>query len=289
MTRQELTCLHTAQDGEIWSIEAGGNPKPFLHLDNPLRLRSGTYRVIGCPANYQLLTELFSALNRKDEESRILIGSPQICRYRNQTCKEVLSCLSVLNTHDGLKNRWHVMNNQLYNNYLLLWYFNTEGVSDVVINIFRHHCLKKTFSFLGLNSMKLAVYLISEIVDPRRFLNSRRPYRLSRLESYFGLKPGQFRELWNPAASPTFDLPPHQMRAVLLMDIVRNLPREGWVASETQDIQDEMQQLLRSCRLVLGFVVRNWLRELGVPGYFDPQKFFKQVGNQADYRRQFED
>jgi len=289
VTGQELTCLHTAQDGEIWSITADGNPKPFLHLDNSIRLQPGTYRVMGCPANYQLITELFSALNRKEVESKILIGSPQICRHRKYSCEEALTCLSVLNVHDCLLHRWHVMDNQLYNNYLLLRYFTEEGLTDIVGNVFTHHNLKKTFTFLGLNSMSLAVYFIAEIVDPRWFLNTKKPYRLSRLESYFGLKPGQFSKLWDPDGIPELPLLAYQRRAALLIDIVRSLPGGSPIVTEVEDISDDTQRILKMCRMTLSFIVRNWLKSLDVPGYFDPKKFFKKVGNQADYRKHFED
>lgn len=287
--RQEPTCLHTSRDGEIWIVEAGGNPQPFLHLNNPLRLRAGNYRVMGCPANYRLITDLYSTLNRKEEESQVLIGSPAICRERNHTCKEILNCISVLTTHDSLSDRWHVLDSSGYNNYLLLRYFHEEGITDLVANVYKHHGLRNAFNFLGLNSLQLAVYLISEIVDPRWFLNLRRPYRLSKLESYFGLKPGQFHQLWRPATLPVFDLPDHQRRTVLLMEIVRALPTDGPIALEVQDEPEDAKQVLKMCRLVLGFVARHWLQSLGRPGYFDPERFFKKVGNQADYRRQFED
>ena len=287
-TRQVLTCLHTAQGGEIWSVEAGGNPREFLYLNNPLRLKAGTYRILGCPGNYKLIAELYSALNRKEEESTLLVGSTNICNGRKQTVEQVLSCISVLNVHDSLSHQWHRTDSKLYNNYLLLNYFLEDGINDLVGNIYSHHCLKRYFNFLGLNSMKLAVQLINEVVDPRWYFNPKRPYRLSMIESYFGLKPAQFSKVWGSSSSLPL-LGDAAQRSLLLLDIVKNLPEDGFVATEAEHVQDETARVILMCRLVLGFITRSWLTELGLDGYFDPQLFFKKKGNLADFKRQFKD
>jgi hypothetical protein len=284
---QELTCLHAAQDGEIWSVEPGGNPRPFLYLNNPMRLRSGTYRVVGCPANFKLITELYSTLNKREDESIVLVGSPTICQGQNQGVEQILACISTLNVHDNLKNCWHAVGSRTFNT-LLLQYFHAEGINDLVGNIYGHHCLKRYFSFMGLNSLKLAAQLISEIVDPRWYFNPRRPYRLSRLESYFGLKPAQFRRVRGEDAS-RLHANANQQRTLLLLDIVKSLPEDGFVVTEAAGIQDEVVRIAFMCRQVLGFIARGWLTELGLPGYLDPVKFFKQTGNVADYRRQFKE
>jgi len=287
---QELTCLHTAQDGEIWSIEAGGNPRPFLYLNNPIRLRSGTYRIVGCPANFKLITDLYSALNRLKDDSIVLVGAPTICQCQNQGVDEILSCISTLNVHDNLKHCWHVADSKMFNTLLLLHYFHIEGINDLVGNIYDQHCLKHYLNFMGLNSMKLAVQLIAEIVDPRWFLNPMRPYRFSRLESYFGLKPAQFYRICGDNASP-LHLNENQQRTLLLLDIVKNLPEDGFVVTEAAaaGLSNELARTVFMCRQVLGFVARSWLTEIGLPSYFDPVKFFKQKGNVADYRRQFKE
>jgi hypothetical protein len=287
-TRQDVTCLHTAQGGEIWSVEAGGNPKKFLYLNNPLRLKTGMYRILGCPGNYKLITELYSSLNRREDKSTVLVGSPVICKGRKHTPEQVLSCISVLNVHDGLVHRWHRADSKLFNNYLLLHYFQEEGINDLVGNIYGHHCLTRYFSFMGLNSMKLAVQLINEVGDPRWYLNPKRPYRLSRLESYFGLKPAQFHRVWGDSQASAL-LGDAGQRSLLLLDIVKSLPTDGFVATEAEHVKDETARIILMCRLVLGFIMRNWLTEYGLGGYFDPKLFFKKKGNLADFQRQFKD
>ena len=281
-----MTCLHTDQDGQPWSVAATGNPQPCLHLGSPAKVRAGTYLVLGCPENYRMITQLYATLNQKEATSSLLIGAPKLCKGRDRDVRQVLSCLSTLNVQDSLVNCWHDAGSKTFNTMLLLQYYHTEGINEIVGEIFGQHCLRNYFNFMGLHSLKLAVQLVNEIVDPRWFLNPKRPHNLSRIESYFGLKPAQFRRVCGPGLLLADD---NHKRALLLMAIVEKLPKDRFVETETSQIKDENSRMVMKCRQVLGFIVRAWLTELQLPGYFDPEKFFKQVGNLADYRRQFKE
>lgn len=283
---QELTCLHTAQDGQIWSVNSDGNPQIYPHLGNPAMVRAGTYLALGCPENYRLITQLYSTLNQKDDAYCFLVGSPAACKGHNQNVAQVLSRLSSLSVQGSLVNCWHRADGKIFNTLLLLQYFHLEGVNDLVRNVFDHNCLQRSFDFMGLDSLELAVQLMAEIVDPRWFLNPKRPHSLSRIESYFGLKPAQFRKACGPALIPATA---NHRRALLLLDIVKELPKDRFVETETRQIENENVRKVAMCRRVLGFIVRSWLTELQLPGYFDPGKFFKQAGNLADYQRQLEE
>jgi len=178
------------------------------------------------------------------------------------------------------------MGSKTFSTLLMLRYYREEGINDLVSNVFNSHCSKAYFDFMGLTSSRLAVQLIAEIVDPRWFLNPRRPYSLSRFESYFGLKPAQFQRVCGPGLLLVDD---NHRRSLLLLDIIRKLPASSFVLTETKHIRSENVKRVTMCRLVLGFVVRNWLTELQLAGYFDSGKFFKQAGNEDDYRRQFKE
>lgn len=284
---QELACLHTAQDGQHWSVNESGNPQLYPYPTIPSLVRSGTYLVLGCPENYSLITKLYTTLRQKKDKSRLLVGAPTLCRGRDSDIGQVLSCLSTLNVHASLVNCWHDVGSKAFNTYLLLQCYREGGINDLISTIFKQNCLHSCFDFMGLTSLRLVVQLMDEIVDPRWFLNPRRPYSFSRIESYFGLKPAQFRSVCSP------DLllfsSDRQRRSLLLWAITEALPADSFVVTESAHIEDDNSRRVAMCRQVLGFVVRNWLTELRLPGYFDPEKFFKQEVNLFAYWRQFKE
>ena len=280
--KSELTCLHTNRDGTVWKVGVDGNPRPVTRLGDPWSLPAGSYRVLGCPVNYQLIAELYMKLVYGREGSRVLVGSPNVCAHRYGDIERLLLCLSAPSVHDSLVHRWHVADKYICNNLLLLYYYHQEGMCDVVTRTYGYHCLSRHFDFISLESVELAVKLISEIVDPRWFLKAEKPYRLSRLEHHFGLNYHQ------PRISKSLDCD-SQRRLSLLRSIVDELPHDSVIVSEKTYIGDARLRMTETCRKVLSFVARVWLSELSLDGYFDPQRFFKRTLNLDAYRLHFKE
>jgi len=281
----ELICLHTTQAGEVWCVESRGNPKIFCGLDWP-QLRSGVYRVLGCPSNYELITRLYAA---SGDQVTVLVGSPAVCHQRQESVADVLSCVSVLNVHGSLINCWHPLNREMFYNYTLLRLWREADGPQRLPDNFGNHCTAKYFEFLGVEVLRFAIRMIAEIVDPRWFLGVTRPYRLSRLESYFGLKPAQFEAAWRTVQESSEAEAARAGRTRLLLGLVSSLRPDSCIHAEVRGIADEVQRIRKACQLVLGFIVRNWLEELGCTGYFNPAKFFQQVGNECSYLNKFKD
>ena len=61
----------------------------------------------------------------------------------------------------------------------------------------------------------------------------------------------------------------------------------SFLKADTKDFGSEDARLVFMCRKALHFIVRNWLVELGVPGYFDPGKFFNNPKQIQDYKNKF--
>lgn len=286
MTEQPYTCLHGNEDGSVLCANAHGSTLTLTQEQfRAVMRRPGFYRIVAVPDNYRLITEVYSSLVGKGTKSRLLVGSPLICRQRKQTADQVLNCLAVLDVHDSVSNTWHVMNSNLYNNYLLLRTYLEEGVSDLTRTIYKHHCLKPTFDFMGVHDLEQVLATIALIVEPRWYINVARPYRLSGFERYFGLLPRQFNGFWECSiASPDDD---GFQRTACLTRLVHGIDRNNFVLQDLETGLDGPNMTLKACRKVLSFVVRNWLSSLTRSTYFDPALFFKQAEARNAYLHRF--
>lgn len=283
----DLSCLHTDCSGVVWGMTPRGVAGPIKPTSLASRLSSGVYRVIGAPENYRLITELYSTLIGKELNARLLVGSPHLCSGRKPTVEQVLSGVSILSVHDAVHNSWHRIDSKGYNNFLLLRTYQEEGVNDLLEHIFEYHESRAAFRFLGLTCNKLILQLLSAIGDPRWYLNAQRPYRMSRLESYFGLLPVQFHQAWS--GSNLMSSCPRAKRTLLVLAIVRALPADSFVFSELGRGGRESGRMLQACRIVLGFVARSWLAGLANSGYLDPNVFFRRAEVRNRYLQQLRD
>ena len=283
---QPTVCLHADSNKGIWTVQQG-EPPTFLGEVLPAKLPTANYRVLGVPDNYDLITSVHPCLQQQDSDSTLLVGSPSICKnYQDLSAEDVLICMTSLNVHDNLSHRWHFMSGKVFNTYLLLKFFREEHFSDLVSLIFNQHCLRKYFEFLGADSSLTAVEVISEIVDPRWFINLEKPFKLSKIESYFGLKSNRLiQALKDDRLVPKN--PDKVKRPLVLLNFVNSLADSSFLKADAKDFGSQEARLVFMCRKALHFIVRNWLVELGVPGYFNPNKFFSSPKQIQDYKNKF--
>lgn len=281
---RDLTCLHTDDSGVCWYINTEGGLQTYDKLQSAVGLRSGVYRVLGCPTNYRLITELYSRLSRQEADAKVYVASPRVGKGKKATAAEALSCISVLHVHDSLSQHWHAVTSTSFNNYLLLSSFKEEGFTDLVTTVYGHHCLSKHFEFIGVPFM-FAMQLIYLIVDPRWFLSTTRPARMQSVEAYFGLTPAAFRKSWDAGVSKKYSKA--SVRSAFLLDAVSHIDSDSFIHTRTAGIKDETERVRQACKLMLGYIVRNWLEELGLPGYFDADKFFINQVYRQEYQYKF--
>lgn len=286
---KDLICLHTGGKGDYWHVDSSGSFAPFDKLYTEASLEPGDYRVIGCPSNYRLITELYSRLSQQEVKAWVRVGSDRVGTNHKATLEEALNCLTVLRVHDALPNRWHTVTSQSFNNYLLLRANNEEGFSDLVETVFKHHCMAKHFEFAGIPK-SYAIRLVSLIVDPRWFLSVSRPLRMQPFEAYFGLTPAYFEKAWEAGFHkvPTAK----SVRTSFLINTVSVLDEESFIResgapAESDKYPRNMQGMRYACKRLLGYLVRNWLKELGLEGYFDPDVFFVHGSFGREYQHRF--
>lgn len=278
--KQEHTCLHTDHAGIMWGMTPQGVAKPVGSQDLETVLRSAAYRIVGLPINYRLITQLYSQLIGRKAKAQVWVGSPEVCPSRNCEPAPLLSCLSVLDVHDNLHHRWHMLNSEAYNNFLLLNSVQEEGFSDLTLQIYNSHCLRPFCQFIEMNDAKAAINLIACIGDPRWYINPSRLHRLSRIESYFGLVPTQFSDSRDTARRQRFQT---------LIAAFESLPRDGLLWGEIAMRSQSKIANFKGYKLLLGFLIRNWLTKLTPLVHFDPVKFFVRTEAQSSYVHQFKD
>jgi len=274
------TCLHMDLEGTVWGLIPQGVASPVLSKDLEALFNSKSYRIVGLPVNYNLITQLYSLLIRRKTKAQLWVGSPKVCSAQNFEPLTILSCLSVLESHNNKHNCWHVLNTEMYNNFLLMSTLRSEGFSDLTAQIYNVHCLRPFFRFLGVNDINAPIELISHIGDPRWYINSNRPYRLSSIESYFGLSPKR-------QISSRDTLCQHRFKA--LVAVFELLPNDSILWGELMLHSKSKMKPLQGYKLLLGFLVRNWLTLLTSLEYFDPDKFFLKAESKSFYVRQFKD
>lgn len=277
--RQEPICLHADSDGVVWKIGSGGTLQPYSQIYTFNNLPSGTFRLIGCEANYRIITELYSKLMQQEESSTILIGSPALINPQHTSYSTVLSKLATLSVHDSSIHYWHVMGGCDFNNYLLLRAYKEEGYNDLVRMLFHYHATCNYFEFIGMSDREAAIKLLAAIVDPRWFVNPVRPNKTDKLESGFGLRLDWFEQRWNQSdiAGNT------QNRLLQLLTAVYSLDPLSVIHLESQDIVDEEQRTRFECKLLLRFIIRTWLDKLGKDVNFNVVKLFKRAATQDSY------
>lgn len=283
--------LHAGLDGKIWKAETGKANTEFFPTRS--RIEPGTYRVIGVKQNYKLIAEVFPLL-KSVPDTYFLVGSPSICSQYSCNAdepEEVLTCVRSLLVCDSLVNCWHRINLCSFSTFMLLQFFLEEGLGTKTKIIYAHHPLRPYFDFIGLSQEHLAVSFIDEIVDPRWYLNLQRPHRLSKLESYFGLKEKQFFAITNdPRLIPRSPLTAKKLH--LLDAMAKSLPTDSCLRKEhAMRVKSKHmtipQQHLCFLKLCFGFLIRHWLQALDSSMLFDPEKFFSDTVGLIRYQKMF--
>ena len=280
-----VICLQADSSGTVWGLAKGKTPS--VVEDNIFsNLVDADYRVLGAKLNYALITNLYPVMQQNDIAKQLFVGNPSICGdYFAGTSEDILLCLSSLSVHDVLPNCWHTVNGKTFNTFLLLKYFEDEGLTNVANLIFNQHCLRKDFEFIGQPSPLLSVELLSEIVDPRWFIQHGNSHKLSRLEKYFGLRQKTLHTLLTHK-DLILNASPSNRRLLILVNFVKNLHDDSFVYQKASHLNGS-QKIFFMCRQTLNFIVRNWLVELELQSYFSPDKFFTDKETKQEYQNRF--
>lgn len=189
--------IHTAPDGIIW-YSTGINPPECsgqildTFLLSPVISRfSTTARVIGIARNAELITSLYFRKAKREILSVCLAG-PNICDSMLELDDPALTLMRMRDVYYAAsRGGWHVCTDVEFVIYMLL----TKKLRAAEINdsselvFYRNHPLYKVLNFIPGISHSSAINLLTTIIDPRWYVDQRRPDNPTKLNLYLGLTP----------------------------------------------------------------------------------------------------
>lgn len=259
MTKKPVICLHTDSSGDIWSLQSGKDiVRPKFDT-----LPTADYWVVGFPANYWVLTELYFETVRRYKVnnldlSNVYVGSTLPWQPTVAESKFFLYDLAVVPACKRQSFQWHLLDGNSINTYLLArgMYDNVPEVVDVA---WQDHCLAPVFSSLGCDlHLDPAMHFVATLVDPRWYIPP--SGSLKNIERFFGLK------------SISCELTAGRFN--LLSDVLKALPSDSFLHVETKARKGK-DKFFELARLFLHFIVRHWLSFQTRLGFFDSNLFFK--------------
>jgi hypothetical protein len=189
--------LHTAADGAIW-YSTGINPPENSNqnleafLLSPVIGRLATAaRVIGAPCNAELITSLYLRKARRELAS-LCVAGPNICESLVELADPFTVLLRMRDVYYASScGGWHELTEPEYAIYALLArQKRTSSWYDKAVKAFYEtHPLYKIVNFVSGVSHHRVIELLTTIIDPRWYVDRRRPDNPAKLELYLGLTP----------------------------------------------------------------------------------------------------
>lgn len=285
--------LHTAEDGHVWysrGIGVSKNSEQIVDsfLLSPIVSGMGlTFRLLGVKQNAELICALY--LRRyKGEVRSVEIAGPNILdnQYELQNPELVLQRMrsAVVSPACG---GWHQLAMHDYPTYAMLARMTRTNYSfDESVESYLHmHPAYKAASFIPtLSAPDIAKTLIN-IVDPRWYVDRRRPDRIKKLELFLGLTPSIQEQVSNKKKLLTKN---RQFRCASLLASWKTKLVEDVDLKDPANFLYRIQQAagggpkgdLRASQAFLRYINNNWLAALenrrgARDGLFAPNLFFK--------------
>ncbi|NDD52374.1 hypothetical protein EBZ39_00590 [bacterium] len=197
-TTEELTLkLHTAANGHVWYSKNIGPPVNSEKIVDEF-LRSSVLtgfgkavRVLGTPQNAELISALYLR-KYKREIAAVEVAGPNILNHRDDISDPRVVLLQMRTT--GLApacGGWHPVSMHDYPTYAMLArMLRTRFVFDDATQAYLQlHPAYKAARFIPTINEENLARLLTEIIDPRWYVDRRLPDRAAKLELFLGLTP----------------------------------------------------------------------------------------------------
>jgi hypothetical protein len=189
--------LHTARDGHVWySLGIGPvkNSEQIVDsfLMSPIVSSFGlVFRLLGVPQNAELICALY-ARRYKGEVRAIEIAGPNILNSPDELEDPAVTILRMRSVVSSPAcGGWHELSMRDYPTYAMLSRLvrNNFVFDDATNSYFHLHPAYRALSFIPTLHAESAAKMLIAIVDPRWYVERRRPERVKKLELYMGLTP----------------------------------------------------------------------------------------------------
>jgi hypothetical protein len=189
--------LHTADDGKVWysrGINAIKNSEQIVDsfLLSPVVSGIGlTFRVLGVQQNAELICALYLR-RHKGEVRSIEIAGPNILDNQSELRSPELTLQRMrMAAVAPACGGWHQLTMHDYPTYAMLARMlrTNYEYDDSVQQYFQLHPTHKALNFIPTLSPEAAAKFLIYVVDPRWYIDRRRPDRIKKLELFLGLTP----------------------------------------------------------------------------------------------------
>jgi hypothetical protein len=285
--------LHTADDGNVWyarGINTCKNSEQIVDsfLLSPVVSGMGlTFRVLGVPQNAELICALY--LRRyKGEVRSVEIAGPNILDNRQELHDPAAVLMRMrLATVSAACGGWHALNIYDYPTYAMLARMTRNNfVFDDPAEAYLHmHPAFKALSFIPTMVESELAKLLVTTIDPRWYIDRRRPERLKKLELFLGLTPAIQEKVSNPHKLLT---KAREFRCANVLNSWKSKPYEIVDVKKPENFLYRIWHAagggyhgdLRASQAFLRYLNDNWLSVLenrkGVrDGLFAPNLYFK--------------
>jgi hypothetical protein len=295
--------IHTAPDRTIWYStginppESSGQILDTFLLSPVIGRLSTNIRVIGVPQNSELIASLYLRKARRELASICLAG-PNICGSMLELDDPVTALMRMRDVYFAAsRGGWHEMTELEYSIYALLarqrrlptWFDKTAQ------SFYEAHPLFKVINFVKDISHKHAIELITTIIDPRWYVDQRRPDNPTKLALYLGLTP----KTQNRVSDTTKLIKRgREFRCATVLNCWKNQDPETVDYSAPENFLWRIWKQagggskgdLRASQAFVRYLRANWLdiisqRRAGCDNFFAPRHFFKSDEEQQAFVR----
>jgi hypothetical protein len=294
--------LHTDENGHVWyskGISAPKNSEQIVDsfLLSPVAHGMGLlFRLLGVQQNAELICALYLR-HYKGEVRSIELAGPNILDCRDDIKNPAGVLLKMRATAlSPACGGFHRLTLHDYPTYAMLArMLRTNFVfDDTTEAYFQLHPAQKALSFIPTLSQEMAAKLLINIVDPRWYIDRRKPEKLKKLELFNGLTPSVQHRVSNKKIILS---KAREFRCSAILDTWKTKPYEEVDIKDPANFLYRIWQAsgggvrgdLRASQSFLRYVNDNWLANLelrtGVKdGLFAPNLFFKNKEECAAYK-----
>lgn len=285
--------LHTADDGNVWYARGISSCKNSEQIADSFLLSpvvSGmglTFRILGVPQNAELICALY--LRRyKGEIRSVEIAGPNILDTQHEL-KDPATVLMRMRSAvvSPACGGWHSLTLHDYPTYAMLARMtrNNFVFDEPAVSYLHMHPAYKALTFIPTLSEPDAAKLLVTTIDPRWYIDRRRPERIKKLELFLGLTPAIQEKVSNPNKLLT---KARELRCSAVLNSWKSANTETIDLKKPENFLYRIWQSagggahgdLRASQAFLRYLNDNWLsvlenRKGPKDGLFAPNLYFK--------------
>ena len=263
-------------------------------LGSPLLKEAKEIRILGLPSNAQTICSIIS--DRYDGENfqscGVYVGTPANCRHKLDDVDFVFESMENLWGLPRSCGGWRMCVASDYVNYALVQAitYGYGNLGSQIDKLYKGHPAYLATSFVPSSSLRSCATMVSQIIDPRWFIDPANPNRLARLRSYMGLTEENISKILSGVESGSKNF--HRALTVYKALFAGADPNASldssasFFAKKVMRAKTTARGVLRACSSFLHFVRDVWLHVVVTPNrvLFVPEYFFEDNDVADDYR-----